>query len=122
VDCFGVRLAISLSVSPSATQRDESTSARGLRAAARFPRPQRPWVFFVPLARQRCRRSLLVALQNPPRGSGHAGALLGAGLLSCGWRLVLLSCGNPVLSFSSKSSLATGKVAGCRLRLAATRG
>src|SRR5438874_242496 len=37
VDCFGVRLAISLSVSPSATQRDESTSARGLRAAARFP-------------------------------------------------------------------------------------
>jgi len=48
VDCFGVRLAISLSVSPSATQRDESTSARGLRAAARFPRPQRPWVFFGP--------------------------------------------------------------------------
>src|SRR5439155_20558294 len=84
VDCFRVRLAISLSVSPSATQRDESTSARGLRPAARFPRPQRPSVFFVPLARQRCRRSLLVALQNPPRGSGHAGALLGAGLLSCG--------------------------------------
>src|SRR2546429_4288328 len=73
VDCFGVRLAISLSVSPSATQRDESTSARGLRAAARFPRPQRPWVFFVPLARQRCRRSLLVALQN--RSEEHTSEL-----------------------------------------------
>jgi hypothetical protein len=41
-----VRLAISLSVSPSATQRDESTSARGLRAAARFPRPQRHGFFW----------------------------------------------------------------------------
>src|SRR5947208_16945990 len=54
VDCFGVRLAISLSVSPSATQRDESTSGGGLVARGGLPRRQEQGVVVVPVARRRC--------------------------------------------------------------------